>query len=223
MAELHGKTGGIYNSAGIIRAATISFNDSPSSILDSGSGFVAAGFLQNQKITVIGSASNNNNFTIAAGGAAAGTLTLSGSPATVDETAGNLVTVYLQPSGTAVAGFHSWELNPEADVVEITDFEDAGIKAFLAGGTGWAGSAERNWHDDNDVWGGGAVATPRWVRFFLKYVAIPSAPDPAYYYEGMSLVKTMNMKTPASDVIRQTFQFQGVGALTLVTRTTAWA
>ncbi len=222
MAEIHGKTGGIYNSAAFIRATTISFNDLPSTILDSGSGFVTAGFLQNQKITVIGSTYNNNSFTIASGGVATGTLTLTGTPTITDEDAGNLVTIYLQPAGTAVAGFHSWEVTYDADVVESTDFEDAGIKAYVIGGKGWTATGERNWQTDNDIWGGSAIATPRWVRFFLRYVSSPSAGTPAYYYEGISYIKTGVVKTDVADIVRQTFSFEGVGALTLVTRTTSW-
>jgi hypothetical protein len=225
VAELHGKTGGVYNSAAIIGATTISFENGSSHIHDSGNGFLTAGFLASQKITVIGAAQsgNNNSFALTGSGAAAGTLTITGTPPLVDESAGNLVTIYLQPAGTAVAGFHSWEITHEGDIPEVTDFSDAGVKAYMAGGTGWTGSGERFWQTDNDVWGGGAVGTPRWVRFFLKYVAVPSAPDPAYYYEGLSFVKTGTVKTDVADVIRQTFQFQGSGALTLVTRTSAWA
>jgi hypothetical protein len=221
-AELHGKIGGVYNSSAIIRAATISFAISPSRILDSGNGLVTAGFLENQKITVVDSTLNNANFTIASGGVAAGALTLTSAPTA--ESAGALITIYLQPAGTAVAGFHSWEITPEADVVESTDFVDAGVKTFVLGGKGWAATAERLWQGDNDIWGGDAVGTPRWVRFFLKYVASPANTDGnrAYYYEGLSYVKTTVVKTDCKDIIRQTFSFQGVGALALITRITAW-
>lgn len=222
MAELHGKTGGIYNSAALIRGVTLSFDNVTVQIRDSGNGFVTAGFVAGQKITVIGSVNNNNTFTIAAGGVAAGVLTLTGTPPVTTEAAGALVTVYLQPAGTAVAGFHSWEITKEADVAEATDFTDTGIKTYILGGSGWTGTAERNWHDDNDVWGGGAVGTPRWVRFFIKYVSSPAVGDPAYYYEGLSHVKVVNHKMSAADIIRQTFQFEGCGSLALVTRTTAW-
>ncbi len=223
MAEIHGKTGGIYNSTALIRGVTISFDNVTSQIRDSANGLVAAGFVAGQKITVIGSADNNTNFTIAGGGVAVGALTLTGTPPVNTEAAGALVTVYLQPSGTAVAGFHSWELSKDADTVEATDFEDAGVKAHVLGGTGWNATGERNWQDDNDVWGGDAVGSPRWVRFFLKYVADPSGGDPAYYYEGLSHVKTGTVKTEVNDIVRQTFKFEGCGALTLITRTTAWA
>lgn len=224
-AELHGKNGGVYNSTAFIRASTISFAISPSRILDSGNGFVTAGFLENQKITVIGSALNNADFTIASGGVAAGTLTLTSAPTV--ESAGALIKIYLQPAGTAVAGFHSWEITYEGDVVESTDFVDAGVKAFIPGGTGWSGTAERFWQNDTNpgaIWGGDVVDTYRWVRFFIKYVASPANTDGnrAYYYEGLSIVKTAVVKTDRKDAIRQTFTFQGTGALALITRTTAW-
>lgn len=80
------------DSAEII-ADTISFADTgPDTILDSGDGFVAAGFTATP-IYVAGSASNDGNYTIDGGGVAVGELTLVAGDALAVEAAGETVTI----------------------------------------------------------------------------------------------------------------------------------
>ena len=76
-----------------ITADTISFADTnPDTILDSGSGFINAGF-KDGLITVTGSVNNDGSYTIDTSGVAAGVLTLIGGDALVTEAAGALVTI----------------------------------------------------------------------------------------------------------------------------------
>lgn len=71
---------------------TIAFVDSnPDTITDSANGFVTAGFVAGDVITVTGSASNNKTFTIAT--VAAGTITLVASDTVVAEGAGASITI----------------------------------------------------------------------------------------------------------------------------------
>jgi len=222
MAELHGKTGAIYAAAGIIRATTISFS-AINTISDSGNGFVTAGFVQGQKITVVGSDSNDHTYTITTGGVAAGAITVSATPDAVeDEAAGDLITIYQAAAGTAIAGCTDWTVNTDTVVHDVTTFEDAGIRAYLSGVSGWTGTAKRFWQAADDRWGGNALPNFQYVRFFTKYVASPSKGDPAYYYEGLALVTSIDMTTPAGEVIGQNINFQGVGSLTLTTATAAY-
>ncbi len=79
-------------------ASTISFNTAQ--ILDSGNGFVTAGFLIGQKVKVTGSASNNNIFTIT--NVAAGILTVA--EAVVIEGAGASMTL-----ATVITTSYFWE------------------------------------------------------------------------------------------------------------------
>lgn len=76
-----------------ITATTISFADTdPDTILDSGSGFIDAGFKPGV-ITVVGSVSNDGTYTIDTDGVVDGTLTLVAGDALTPESAGALVTI----------------------------------------------------------------------------------------------------------------------------------
>lgn len=222
MAELHGKTGAVYAATSIIRGTGISFA-AINTISDSGNGFVTAGFVQGQKIIVVGSTNNDHTFTITTGGVAAGSLTVSATPDAVeDESAGALITIYQAPAGVAVAGCTEWSADTTCAVHDVTTFEDAGQRSFLAGLKGWSGTARRFWQASDDRWGGSGLATFQWIRLFEKYVASPSAGDPAYFHEGLAIVTAINMTAPSGDVIGQNLTFQGVGALTFTTQTSSW-
>ena len=72
--------------------ATISFSDAnPDEILDSGDGFVAAGFVAGQVITVTGDSDNNDTYTIAS--VAIGTIVLEAGDELSNEVAGDDVTI----------------------------------------------------------------------------------------------------------------------------------
>ena len=82
----------ITDTNGSITASTIAFNDAgPDTITDSGDGFVAAGFVAGQVITVTGDSDNNGTYIIAT--VAVGTITLIATDALSDEVAGDSVTI----------------------------------------------------------------------------------------------------------------------------------
>ncbi len=222
MAKIHGKSGALYAASGIIRATTISFT-AINTISDSGNGFVTAGFVQGQKIIVAGSTSNDHTYTITTGGVAADSITVSATPNAVeDEAAGKWITVYQAAPGGSLAGFFNWSLDWKCDLADVTDWDSSGKREFIAGVKEWSATAERNWHDTANVWFGAVNGTYQFVRFFVKYVASPSVGDPALFYEGLAIVTATQPSAPVDDAIKQTFNFQGVGALTPVTQTTSW-
>jgi predicted secreted protein len=216
MAEIHGSLGGVYSPKAFIRSRTISFDTADNSINDSASGLVTAGFDYNMKIVVAGSASNDGSWTLAPTGIAAGKMVVTTDNTT--ESAGAHVMIATAAPGTLQVGFFNWTLNNSSDMHEVTDFSDGGWKTFIAGLKQWTGSADRNFHDDSFIeWNG----TIRLIRFYLKYVAIPTALNPSIYFQGAAITNTTG--TDAGDeVVKQALTFQGVGALTPVTRTTAW-
>lgn len=227
MAETHGKLGAVYTPAALIRAKTISFATSDDSINDSASGLVAAGFTKSMKIVVSGSANNNGSMTLAGSGIAAGKMVVTSNR--TDENAGNLITIVSAAPGTLSAGFFNWNISWVADVAEATDFSDVGNRTFIPGLVSWTATAERNHHDDwNPDTNAGTTSQADWInkikmmRFFVTYVAVPAGGTPAYYYEGLAIPTAANTTTPNDDIIKQSLTFQGIGALTLVTRTTAW-
>ena len=222
----HGKVGAFYAARGIIRANTIAFAISPSRITDSANGLVTARFLENMKVTVAGSVSNNTTYTVGAGGVAAGTLTLTSAP--TPENAGPLVTVYEAGPGGAPYGFMNWSLDWTAEPAEVTNFQSGGAREFIAGIYQWKATGERNFSLEDaawttNIWMGGVVNTWQWVRLFTQYAAIPTTtPGQAIYYEGLALVTATNVNFPHDEVVTQKYDIQGVGALTPVIKTTAW-
>jgi hypothetical protein len=100
------------------------------------------------------------------------------------------------------AGVHSWEVTYEADVPEVTDFADAGIKSYIVGGKGWTASAEANWDAANTAVTGDSAA-----------LTLTAAAGKTY--TGVGIIKSMNVKVTKDDVNRVTYQFQGTGALTI--------
>ena len=82
----------ITDANGSMTETTISFSDAgPDEILDSGDGFVAAGFVAGQVITVTGDSDNNGTYTIAS--VADGTIVLEANDTLSDENAGDSVTI----------------------------------------------------------------------------------------------------------------------------------
>jgi len=221
MTEIHGKLGAVYYSRGWINAITIAFNDNDpdaDTITDSGTGFVTAGFTATDKITVAGSDSNDGTYTL--GNVAAGVLTLDEADELTNEEAGDDITIVNAIPGNLAAGFLDWSVDLGADVVEITDFADEGVKAYIAGGTGWTAAARRHWITDAllDSWLGNTYL----VRFFVQYKATPSADPKAYYYHGRAIVTGIAVNEAHDAVVEQALTFQGIGALTFATREEAW-
>lgn len=100
-----------------ITASTIAFNDNGASadtITDTGAGFVTAGFVDGDKITVSGSTSNDGDYTINT--VVAGTITLIASDVLTTEELGASVTI--------VANCKNWETVNYNDKVIATNFLD---------------------------------------------------------------------------------------------------
>lgn len=220
MAEMAGKLGALYYSTATLRDTTISFSGTSDRITDTKSRFVSSGFENSDVIVISGSASNNGTLTVTT--VAAGYLQMSAA-ALIDETAGNEVTIVTAPDDAQLLGFSNWSLDQKIDTEDITTFENGiadGYKRYAAILKDWTGSADRLWL--TTAFYDSFLGLQKWVRFFVKWVAIPTAPDPSYYYEGMCDITGVSVNEPVGAVVKSTITFQGDGALTLVTRTTAW-
>lgn len=221
MAHSAGKIGGIYYKKATITADTIAFVDSdPDTITDSGDGFVTAGFEAGDYITVTGAGEAGNNDTWGPlATAVAGTLTLPGGDTLTAEIAGETVTIVEASPGTASIGGYGWSLDYAADPLETTDFADSGKRTYIAGVTQWTGSMTCYWDaaDPINEWTG----TIQTLRLFTDYQASPDVTS-CHYYEGDAVITMVGTQVQVDDVIRQTVNFQGTGALTFTTRSTAW-
>jgi len=107
-----------------ITASTISFThnaESADTISDSGNGFVTAGFVKGDKITITGDSENNGDYTIDS--VVAGTITLISTDTLTTEIAGDSVTI--------IANCENWETESYNDKVIATN----GIDFVLAWAT----------------------------------------------------------------------------------------
>lgn len=116
--------------------------------------------------------------------------------------------VYL--GANKVAEITSWSLDLEADDIDVTSFDSAGKKEFLAGLTEWSGSIEGNLKADDtngqkaifSAWASGTA-----LNFIFKV-------SEAISYSGSAFVKP-SIEVPVDDKASFSCDFQGTGALTL--------
>jgi hypothetical protein len=222
MAEQTGKIGAIYYRKGYLAASSgIAFVEGANdTITDASNRFVDSGFAAGMVISVSGTDSNNTVVaTIKAGGAAAGTLTLADGEVVTNENAGAAILTEVLP-GTQVLGFKNWKIDHGVEILDATTFEDgiAGYKTKVATFTDWTATAEGYWLTDTQYnWVGSTVL----FRFFVNYQAAPNTTN-SYYYEGSGIVTGISTTAEPTTLITQSFNIQGAGALTLITRSTAW-
>ncbi len=222
MANNQGMYGAVYSAVGYLNAETIAFHEntpSADTITDSANGFVTAGFVNGATIIVTGSTSNNAAFTAAT--VAAGTITLDPADDLLEEVAGDKVTIRSSAPGTALLGFYNWAFDNSADMLDKTTFASAGNREFMAGLKTWTATCEKHFEttSDQSAW----IGTAKWIRLFVKYVAVPSGGDPAYFYEGAAYLSALGTSEPIDGLVDQTLTFTGSGALSaLVTKTSAW-
>ena len=222
MAEIHGNQGAIFYRNGYLADDGIAFVDSnPDTLTHDLNGFVTAGFLAGDTISISGSTSNDDEYTIAGGGVAAGTVTLIGGDTLVAEIAGDDVIMQSVP-GIQFGGFFNWTLNWDSDTHDITKFEDGSVREFMAGLTTWTASAEKLW-----LTGGAAADTEpqpgdtHYLRFFVVYTATPNVTT-NYYYEGTAICTAVTPATPVDEIVKGSISWQGSSTLIWTTRNIAW-
>lgn len=224
MAEIHGAQGSIFYRNGYLSDDGIAFveagaNDQLTHDLD---GFVDAGFLAGDTISVSGSgAGNDGEYTIDAGGVAIGIITLSAGDDVADEGAGPTIIIQSVP-GIELGGFFNWSVSWDSEVHDITDFDDDTERVFKGGLTGWTGTAESWW-----LTGGAAADTEpqpgdtHYLRFFVVYDAAPNVTT-NYYYEGSAICTAVSPTTAVDAIVKGTISWQGSSTLLWTTRTIAW-
>ena len=222
MAEIHGNQGAIFYRNGYLADDGIAFVDSgPDTLTHDLNGFVTAGFLAGDTISIVGSDSNDDEYTIDAGGVAAGTITLIGTDTLTNEIAGDDIIMQSVP-GIQMGGFFNWSISWDSEVHDVTDFADDSVRTFIGGLTGWTATAEKRW-----LTGGAAADTEpqpgdtHYLRFFVVYTATPNVTT-NYYYEGSAICTAVGPTTPVDAVVQGTISWQGTSTLTWTTRTTAW-
>jgi len=117
-------------------------------------------------------------------------------------------------------GFFNWSIDNTCDVVERTDFDDGGVKSYLATLTGWTGAAERHWISDEasgliSKMGSGVSMI---VKFYLNDddtdKGTGSASDEGQRYEGYAHLTGLSPSTAVDTLVAESLSFQGTGRLT---------
>lgn len=102
-------------------------------------------------------------------------------------------------TGSAVSGIKSWTCDYTADPLETTDFADAGVKSYIVGCTGWAGSFE-----------GYKEGAPQTLGGSVTLKLYESA---TCYWSGTALITGVHPSAAHDGVVSVSYDFQGTGAL----------
>jgi len=108
-------------------------------------------------------------------------------------------------AGATVAGIKSWTVDYVVDAIETTDFADAGVKAYIAGLSGWSGSFE-GYKD------GAPTAIGAEIALILK-----ESTDATQQYTGQAILTGCHGTVSIDGVVGEAYDFQGTTGLTIPT------
>jgi len=100
-----------------------------------------------------------------------------------------------------IDGIKSWTLDYTADTLDATDFDDAGIKAHIVGGSGWSGSFEG--YKDTTPLGIGAEV----------YLVLGESTTAYQNWIGKAIITACHPSVSFDGVVSYSYDFQGTGAL----------
>ena len=124
--------------------------------------------------------------------------------------AGKTGSVYTTTTGTAgsvaiVAGVKSWTLDYVQDALDSTDFGDSGVRAFIAGLSGWGGSFE-GYKD------GAPIAIG--LRTVMEF---RESTNTTQKWTGSGFITGIHPSVSLDGVAAISYDFQGTGTLTVPT------
>ena len=100
-----------------------------------------------------------------------------------------------------IDGIKSWTLDYTADTLEATDFDDAGVKAYIIGGSGWAGSFE-----------GFKDTTPLGIGAEV-YLTLGESTTAYQNWIGKVIITACHPATAIDGIVVYSYDFQGTGEL----------
>ena len=107
-------------------------------------------------------------------------------------------------AASEVLGIKSWTLDYVADTLEATDFDDAGVKAYIVGGSGWSGSFE-----------GYKDTTPLALAGTSVALKLYESQTANQFWSGSAFITGIHINTSHDGVVTYSYDFQGTGALTV--------
>jgi hypothetical protein len=100
-----------------------------------------------------------------------------------------------------VDGIKSWTLDYNADTLETTDFADAGVKSYIIGGSGWAGTFE-GYKDGVPLSLGTSII-----------LALGESLTPGQQWIGDAFITGISPSVSHDGIVSYSYTFQGSGAL----------
>ena len=184
-------------------------------------GLSAAGFTSSDTVNIASTSGSKNVGDNHISSIAASVITFTANIAS--DLASSATAVINAIPGTELAGFYNWTINYGGNAIEATNFTDAGTRTYIVGQTGWTGTATKRYSSASSIASWADIGTgAKHVRFFLKYFAIPTASSVAAYLQGSAYITGTDTTTSVGGVVEQGVNFQGTGALTLVTKNNTW-
>ena len=217
--KIVGGIGGAFLSIAYVATKITFVENTPAAdtIVDTNGQFLIKGFMPGMAITITETANNNKTVTI--GTVTATVITLIASDDLTDEAEGT-ATLTSATKGAQVLGLNNISIDDGIDVEDSTCFEDYPYETHEVGKKQWTANIGGFWLTD--------VPKSHWLgkelvfMLFLRTAAIPSASNPAVYYQGSGIVQGLPVDVPARQLVKQTINIIGNGQLELIVKTTAW-
>ncbi len=109
---------------------------------------------------------------------------------------------------TTGTGIKSWSLDYTRDTIESTDFADAGVKSYIIGCSGWAGSFE-GYKD--------AINSTLILATATCLLTLNESATSGQSYIGAAYITGIHPAAEVGGIVSYSYDFQGTGALTVAT------
>jgi len=108
-------------------------------------------------------------------------------------------------AGGEETGIRAWSVDYTVEALEVTDFQDDGVRAYIPGPSGWSGTFE-------GMKDGAAYAIGSEVALVLK-----ESETANQLFSGQAIITGLHASTPWDGVVSYSYDFQGTAALTVAT------
>lgn len=111
-------------------------------------------------------------------------------------------------AASEVLGIKSWTLDYTVDTLDATDFDDAGIRAYIVGCSGWSGSFEGY----KDAANSPPVLPLAGSTVQLKLYESQTA---SQFWTGLAYITGIHVNTSHDGIVTYSYDFQGTAGLTV--------
>ncbi len=112
-------------------------------------------------------------------------------------------------TGTTATGIKAWSADYTIETIESTDFADVGIKTYILGASGWAGSF--------DGYKDGVPLALSTATCALQLREQDAATATGAVWTGAAFITGIHANISFDGIVTYSYDYQGTGALTLAT------